>query len=35
LEEWILLGLKVGHFLPLIDNIDLNNEPKLEPIATL
>ena len=24
LEDWILLGLKLGHSLPVIDNIDLN-----------
>lgn len=26
LEDWILLGLKLGHSLPVIDNIDLNKE---------
>ncbi len=35
LEDWILLGLKLGHFLPVIDNIDLNKEPTLEPMDTL
>ncbi|MCC5661102.1 type II toxin-antitoxin system HicB family antitoxin [Nostoc sp. XA010] len=35
LEDWILLGLKLGHYLPIIDNIDLNKEPTLEPIDTL
>ena len=24
LEEWILLGLKMGHTIPLIDEIDLD-----------
>ncbi|MFN5894251.1 MAG: type II toxin-antitoxin system HicB family antitoxin, partial [Dolichospermum sp.] len=24
LEDWILLGLKLGHSLPVIDNINLN-----------
>lgn len=24
LEEWILLGLKMGHFIPAINEIDLN-----------
>lgn len=24
LEEWILLGIKMGHIIPLIDGIDLN-----------
>ncbi|MBW4573474.1 MAG: type II toxin-antitoxin system HicB family antitoxin [Tolypothrix carrinoi HA7290-LM1] len=35
LEDWILLGLKLGHSLPVIDNIDLNKEPTLEPMDTL
>ena len=24
LEEWILLGIKLGHTIPIIDGIDLN-----------
>jgi predicted RNase H-like HicB family nuclease len=35
LEDWILLGLKLGHSLPVIDNIDLNQEPTLEPMDTV
>ena len=35
LEDWILLGLKLRHRLPIIDNIDLNQEPSLEPLDTL
>ena len=35
LEDWILLGLKLGHSLPIIDNIDLNKEPSLEPMDTV
>jgi predicted RNase H-like HicB family nuclease len=35
LEDWILLGLKLRHRLPVIDNIDLNQEPSLEPLDTL
>ena len=27
LEEWVLLGLKMGHPLPIISGIDLNYEP--------
>lgn len=27
LEDWLLLGLKLGHTLPVIDGIDLNKEP--------
>ena len=26
LEDWILLGLKLRHRLPVIDNIDLNHQ---------
>jgi hypothetical protein len=32
LEEWVLLGLKLGHPLPIVDGIDLNREPLLEPV---
>jgi predicted RNase H-like HicB family nuclease len=35
LEDWILLGLKLGHPLPIISNIDLNKEPIREPVDTL
>ncbi len=35
LEDWILLGLKLGHSLPVINNIDLNKEPTLESMDTL
>ena len=31
LEEWVLLGLKLGHTLPVIARIDLNKEPIHEP----
>lgn len=26
LEDWLLVGLKLGHHLPVIANIDLNQE---------
>ena len=26
LEEWIILGLKMGHTIPIINNIDLNRQ---------
>ena len=26
LEEWIILGLKMGHHIPIIDGIELNIE---------
>jgi len=35
LEDWILLGLKLGHPLPIIAGIDLNKEPSLEPVDTM
>lgn len=27
LEDWILLGFRLGHKLPVIDNIDINKKP--------
>jgi predicted RNase H-like HicB family nuclease len=35
LEEWILVGLKLGHTLPVIDEIDLNEEPQREPVEAM
>lgn len=35
LEEWILVGLRMGHLLPKIANIDLNQEFTHEPMGTL
>jgi len=35
LEDWILLGLKLRHPLPVIDSIDLNEEPKDESLAAM
>ncbi len=35
LEEWVLLGLKLGHELPVLNGIDLNGQPALEPVDTL
>jgi predicted RNase H-like HicB family nuclease len=32
LEDWILLGIKLGHPLPMIGGIDLNKEPTREPM---
>jgi predicted RNase H-like HicB family nuclease len=32
LEDWILVGLKLGHPLPIIGGIDLNREPSCEPV---
>ena len=35
LEDWILVGLKLGHSLPVIVGVDLNKEPLLESVDTL
>lgn len=35
LEEWLLLGLKLGHTLPVMDGIDLNKEPVYESVESL
>jgi predicted RNase H-like HicB family nuclease len=32
LEDWIWLGLKLGHSLPVLGSIDLNKEPAREPV---
>lgn len=32
LEDWILVGLKLGHPLPVIGGIDLNKKPTHEPM---
>ena len=35
LEDWILVGLKLGHPLPVIGGIDLNKEPQHEPVEAV
>jgi predicted RNase H-like HicB family nuclease len=35
LEDWILVGLKLGHSLPVINGIDLNKEPRHEPVEAV
>ena len=35
LEDWVLLGMKLAHALPVIAGIDLNREPVHEPVNTL
>ncbi|MCX7046109.1 MAG: type II toxin-antitoxin system HicB family antitoxin [Candidatus Sumerlaeota bacterium] len=35
LEDWIILGLKMGHELPVIAGIDLNEEPVCEPVEAM
>lgn len=31
LEDWLLVGFRLGHHLPVVDGIDLNKEPAYEP----
>ncbi len=35
LEDWILVGLKLGHPLPVIADIDLNRKAQLEPMDSM
>jgi len=35
LEDWLLLGLRLGHRLPVIGGIDLNKDPTREPVNTV
>jgi hypothetical protein len=35
LEDWILVGLKLSHPLPVISGIDLNKEPRREPVEAV
>lgn len=35
LEDWILIGLKLHHPLPVIAGIDLNREPTRESVDAL
>ncbi len=30
LEDWVLVGLKLGHSLPVLDDVDLNGKPEYE-----
>ena len=32
LEDWILVGLRLKHHLPVVNGIDLNKEPAREPV---
>ena len=32
LEDWVLVGLKLSHPLPVIGDLDLNKEPTREPL---
>ena len=35
LEDWVLVGLKMKHPLPVIAGIDLNKEPAYEPVGAV
>ena len=35
LEDWIWMGLKLSHPLPVVAGIDLNEDPTHEPVDTL
>ncbi len=35
LEDWILVGLKLGHPLPVTAGINLNTKPTYEPVEAL
>ena len=35
LEDWILVGLKLSHLMPVLGEIDLNKEPSREPVDTV
>ena len=35
LEDWVLLGLKLGHSLPVIGAYDLNREPLSDQLAAV
>jgi len=35
LEDWILVGLKLGHRLPVINGISLNRSPHRESLVTV
>ncbi len=35
LEDWLLLGLKLGHPVPVIGAYDLNREPANEQLAAV
>jgi predicted RNase H-like HicB family nuclease len=35
LEDWVLVGLKLGHELPLLGNLNLNKMPAYEPVESV
>lgn len=35
LEDWVLLGLKLRHELPVVANLNLNTTPTYEPLESV
>ena len=35
LEEWVLVGLKLGHELPLLGSFNLNSMPVYDPMESV
>jgi predicted RNase H-like HicB family nuclease len=35
LEDWVLVGLKLGHELPVIADLNLNKKPAYEPLDSV
>ena len=35
LEDWLFLGLKLGHSIPVLSGLDLNRQPVREPLDAL
>jgi len=35
MEDWIVLGLKMGHKLPVIDGINLNERPRRASVVSM
>ncbi len=35
LEDWIVVGLRLGHRLPVLAGINLNQEPSREPVVAM
>lgn len=35
LEDWVLVGLKLGHDMPLLGNLNLNTFPSYEPVGAV
>lgn len=35
LEDWVLVGLKLGHPMPVLDSLDLNQTPVYESLESV